>query len=215
MKRWMASPGSIGSLIRTAMPPRSALAAPTPMNQVPSVVMNDGLAASHERCRSRAPCRRRRSSTTDAEQSVVVGVRPVQHENPQHTAAEVSTPSTLRSIDPIRMMKVAPIPSTSGIIAVWLMRTALPKERKFGLIAAMMAQSATAPLAAPRPQLSSGAAPRVPCRLCSRGGPSAPAPGKRGRASARAETPLDRMSCTGSVRSRGPRCRPSRVPVPS
>ena len=59
------------------------------------------------------------------------------------TAAEVSTPSTERSIEPIRMMKVAPIPSTSGIIAVWLIRTALPKERKFGLITAMMAQSAT------------------------------------------------------------------------
>ena len=59
------------------------------------------------------------------------------------TAAEVSTPSTERSIEPIRMMKVAPIPSTSGIIAVWLIRTALPKLRKFGLITAMMAQSAT------------------------------------------------------------------------
>ncbi len=59
------------------------------------------------------------------------------------TAAEVSTPSTERSIEPMRMMKVAPIPSTSGIIADWLIRTALPKERKFGLITAMMAQSAT------------------------------------------------------------------------
>ena len=39
----MASPRIIGSLMRTAMPPSSALAAPTPMNQVPSVAMNDGI----------------------------------------------------------------------------------------------------------------------------------------------------------------------------
>ena len=59
------------------------------------------------------------------------------------TAAEVSTPSTERSIEPMRMMKVAPIPSTSGIIADWLIRTALPKERKLGLMSAMPAQSAS------------------------------------------------------------------------
>ena len=59
------------------------------------------------------------------------------------TADSVSTPSTERSIEPIRMMKVAPRPSTSGIIAAWVMRTKLPKVRKFGLIAAMMAQSRT------------------------------------------------------------------------
>ena len=39
------------------------------------------------------------------------------------------------------MMKVAPSPSTSGIIAAWLMRTKLPKVRKFGLMTAMIAQS--------------------------------------------------------------------------
>ena len=39
------------------------------------------------------------------------------------------------------MMKVAPRPSTSGIIAAWLMRTKLPKLRKFGLMMAMMTHS--------------------------------------------------------------------------
>ena len=43
----------------------------------------------------------------------------------------------------MRMMNVAPSPSTSGIIAAWAMRTKLPKLRKFGLIAAMTAQSST------------------------------------------------------------------------
>src|SRR5437868_2536508 len=44
-------------------------------------------------------------------------------------------------MDPIRMMKVAPRPRTSGIIAAWLIRTKLPKVRKLGLIAVMIAQS--------------------------------------------------------------------------
>ena len=41
------------------------------------------------------------------------------------------------------MMKVAPRPRTSGIIAAWLMRTKLPKVRKFGLMKVMMTQSST------------------------------------------------------------------------
>ena len=59
------------------------------------------------------------------------------------TAPSVSTPSTERSIEPIRMTKVAPRPSTSGIIADWATRTKLPKVRKFGLMAVTTAQSAT------------------------------------------------------------------------
>ncbi|MGA7268102.1 MAG: hypothetical protein WBX21_10105 [Aestuariivirga sp.] len=41
------------------------------------------------------------------------------------------------------MMKVAPIPSTSGIMADWLIRTMLPKLRKFGLMTLMIAQSSS------------------------------------------------------------------------
>ena len=42
-KRSIARPRIIGSLMRTAMPPRSALATPTPTNHMPSVAMKDGM----------------------------------------------------------------------------------------------------------------------------------------------------------------------------
>ena len=150
------------------------------------------------------------------------------------TAASVSTPSTERSIEPIRMMKVAPRPRTSGIIAAWLMRTKLPKVRKFGLIAAMMrAQQhehdhrrprGDAPAAdaldrlARRPAPGSRSSvpepsPRRTPSIVTRQRPRQPRRGaaraeRRGRAQpARAAC----ASCTGSGRWRGPRCRSSRA----
>ena len=82
--RSMASPRIIGSLIRIAMPPRSALAAPTPMNQVPSVAMNDGMRSLTWITPLTKPMPAPTSSTTsDADQAVVVAVRPVQHQHRQ------------------------------------------------------------------------------------------------------------------------------------
>ena len=63
------------------------------------------------------------------------------------TAARVSTPSTDRSIEPIRMMKVSPMPRTSGIAASWLIRTKFPKLRKFRLMEATMTHSRTRTIA--------------------------------------------------------------------
>ena len=117
------------------------------------------------------------------------------------TAAEVSTPSTERSIEPIRMMKVAPIPSTSGIIAAWLILTALPKLRKFGLIAATMAQSATSTAsgaqAASRQRRAGAALPsaRTPARraCCQFRDLSAAAPPERARGE-RPRAPCPRLA---------------------
>ncbi len=53
------------------------------------------------------------------------------------TAQMAMTPSAERSIDPIRMMKVAPMQMTSGIAAVFIMRTMLLRPKKFGLMRPM------------------------------------------------------------------------------
>ena len=59
------------------------------------------------------------------------------------TADSVSPPSTDRSIDPIRIMNVAPMPRTSGIMAERPIRTKLPKVRKLGLMKVIMMHRST------------------------------------------------------------------------
>ncbi len=80
------------------------------------------------------------------------------------TAPRARTPSTERSIEPIRMTKVAPSPRTSGIIAAWQMRTKLEKLRKLGLIAAMMAHSTTSTTTGAQGPRRSRRRPRVAAR---------------------------------------------------
>ena len=223
----MARPRIIGSLMRTAMPPRSAFATPTPMNQVPSVAMKEGILsrtwidavdeADRRADDQHQPRRRGGRSRWRSRRSA-----PASRASPRPS---VRMPSTERSIEPIRMMKVAPMPSTSGIIAAWLIRTELPSDRKFGLIAAMMTQSATSTAsgAQARKRRQRRARMRLPAaELLRRVGicldrhrrnlpPSAPH--RSGRA-ASGRAPVARVSCTGSARWRGPRCRPSRAAAP-
>ena len=117
------------------------------------------------------------------------------------------------------MMKVAPRPSTSGIIAAWLMRTKLPKVRKFGLMAAMIAQSRTSTMSGAQARAASAQLPPGAVRGCvsvvgMRQGrhpsdavpqtspsrdPARRPPDAEGAARSSAPAPL-RLSCTGSAR---------------
>ena len=126
------------------MPPSIALATPTPMNQMPSVVMKDGTLRRMWMTPLMKPTPAPTARTTSiATRPRSLPLAPFSTSIDRITAESVSTPSTERSIDPIRMMKVAPIPSTNGIIAAWLMRTKLPKLRKFGLMMLMITHSRT------------------------------------------------------------------------
>ena len=132
------------SLIRTALPPRSALATPTPMNHMPSVVMKDGTLRRTWMVPLRNPTKAPTASTNgSAKRPRSLPLAPLRTSIERMTAASVSPPSIERSIEPMMMMKVTPRPSTSGIIAAWLIRTTLPKVMKFGLIAVMTPQSST------------------------------------------------------------------------
>ena len=140
----MARPRISASLMRTAWPPRIALATPTPTNHMPSVAMKDGMRSLTWITPLRKPMAAPTASTIGMpSRPRSLPLAPLSTITLRITAPSASTPSTDRSIEPIRMMNVAPSPSTSGIVAAWAIRTKLERLRKLGLIAAIRMQSAT------------------------------------------------------------------------
>ena len=126
------------------MPPSSALAAPTPMNQVPRVIMKDGtLRLTWTTPLTNPTAAPTRSTSNTARMPRLLEFAPLRTSIDRMTALSARMPSTERSIEPINMMNVAPTPRTSGIIADCAIRTKFPALRKFGLINVMSAHNRT------------------------------------------------------------------------
>ena len=131
--------------MRTVSPPSIAVAMPTPAKPTPSVVMKEGVlsftcsdaveeahdAAGDDGERHRAAARSHKAVMSLATRRLAI------------TAVRATMPSTERSMLPMRMMKVAPMHSTSGMAAELSRRMKLPRVRKLALNRLMRMQSAS------------------------------------------------------------------------
>ena len=122
------------SRIRTVSPCRNAVAIPTQANPTPSAAMKDGV-RSHTCAAPLIP-----PSTMPS--TIAAGIAKNPNSRPvvllatstdTSTAQRARTPSTERSILPIRMMKVAPMVSTTGTEAEFSSRARFQGSRNLAL----------------------------------------------------------------------------------
>ena len=131
--------------MRTRSPPRSALATPTPMNRPTSVAMKDGMRSFDvDQAVDEAQHRADQDAQGDRQQSRPGDrCRPPFSTKAKITAQTATTPSIDRSIEPMRMMKVAPTAHQQGRCGGDAHADEICTDRKLGLRTVMMASSST------------------------------------------------------------------------
>ncbi len=122
------------SMTRTAEPPSAVLAIPRPTNQMPRVVMNEGMRS--PTCMTPLSVPNALPATTassGAHQPSALALASLAASSATIIVPSDMMPSTERSMLPITMMKVAPIARISGMAAAFATRTRLRSSIKFGL----------------------------------------------------------------------------------
>ena len=135
-------PSTVWSLTGTALPPRISVAAPIPAKPMPRLAIIDGMRSTTcTRPLTRPSAAPAATASGKAARPQSLSLTPLATSTLRITAPMPSTPSTERSMLPIRMTKVMPQAMIIGIAAALASRLMLPWVRNAGWTRPISTQS--------------------------------------------------------------------------